>query len=427
MLTLAFLALYTYGTKQAFDETTRLEPGVPADIQEEILAGATLLGLAMFVSLFLGTVLAVFVTLNAVRGDAERGLLQPLVVRPIGRTTLLLARFVAASAVCVAYVSIVYAAAVVLTHATGGYWPNNPLYGGVTLALAMLVVVAIALLGTTLLSSTANGIAIFMVFGAGLASGLIGQIGAALDSAALERISSIASWALPFEAIYQDGLHALTAEVRGATGVIVQLGPFGGAQDAGPAADPVHPRLPRRRRPRREPDLRARGPLAGRTATRRQAVAAPPPFSSSRIAKSAARWARASSMLSRRNSRKLVIISPVAVSTSRIIRSCRTFHWLSMVRRSVIACVCSCIATRNSCKYSLPWRMCSSVRSSRRSMRASRSSSFTQPMIAGRLRQAITALQRVALRVVPKPRIVRVDLRVPRSASRSDVFCSRRL
>ena len=77
-----------------------------------------------------------------------------------------------------------------------------------------------------------------MVFGAGLASGLIGQIGAALNSSALEQISSIASWALPFEAVYQDGLHALTADVHGATGVIVSLGPFGGAQDAGPLLFP---------------------------------------------------------------------------------------------------------------------------------------------------------------------------------------------
>jgi len=238
VLTLAFLALYTYGSAQAFDEVTRFGPGVPADIHEEVLTGSTLLGLAMFVTLFLGTVIAVFVTLNAVRGDAERGLLQPLVVRPIGRGTLLAGRFLAAGAVCVAYVVVVYAAAVVLTHATGGYWPDNPLYGALSLGLAVLVVVALALLGTTLLSSTANGIAIFMVFGAGLASGLIGQIGAALDSSTLERISSIASWALPFEAIYQDGLHALTADVRGATGVIVQLGPFGGAQDAGPLLVP---------------------------------------------------------------------------------------------------------------------------------------------------------------------------------------------
>ena len=47
--------------------------------------GATLLGLSMFATLFLGAILAVFLTLNAVRGDAERGLLQPMIVRPLPR------------------------------------------------------------------------------------------------------------------------------------------------------------------------------------------------------------------------------------------------------------------------------------------------------------------------------------------------------
>jgi len=38
-------------------------------------------GLAMFATLFLGAVLAVFLTLGVVRGDAESGLLQLIVVR----------------------------------------------------------------------------------------------------------------------------------------------------------------------------------------------------------------------------------------------------------------------------------------------------------------------------------------------------------
>jgi len=235
ILTVLFLALYTYGSWAAFREIGRNSvPSAAIPIEEEVLTGSTLLGLAMFVTLFLGTILAVFATLNAVRGDAERGLLQPLVVRPVGRSTLLLARFVAASGVCVAYVAIVYACAVLITGATGGYWPDNPLGGGFSIAASVVIVVALSLLGTTLLSSTANGIAIFMVFGAGLAAGLLGQIGEALNSGTLERVSSIASWALPFEALYQDALHALTADVGGVTGVIVRLGPFGGAQDAGP-------------------------------------------------------------------------------------------------------------------------------------------------------------------------------------------------
>lgn len=238
VLTVGFLGLYAYGSWEAFQQVEQVGAPPGVEIQDEVLTGSTLLGMAMFVTLFLGTVLAVFVTLNAVRGDAERGLLQPLVVRPVGRSTLLAARFLAASAVCVVYVALVYGGALVLTSATGGYWPGHPLIGGLSLAVAVVVVVALSLLGTTLLSSTANGIAIFMVFGAGLAAGLMGQIGEALNSSALQRISSIASWALPFEAAYQDGLHALTADIEGVTGVIVRLGPFGGAQDAGPLLYP---------------------------------------------------------------------------------------------------------------------------------------------------------------------------------------------
>jgi len=241
VLTICFLALYAFGSHQAFQEVTGASGGVAGPgpvLEEKVLTGSTLLGLAMFVTLFLGTVLAVFVTLNAVRGDAERGLLQPLVVRPVGRSTLLLARFLAAAAVCIVYVQIVFWAAVLLTDATGGYRPGNAVAGAVSLAAAVTIIVALALLGTTLLSSTANGIAIFMVFGAGLAAGLLGQIGEALNSGTLEQISSIATWALPFEALYQDGLHALTADIGGVTGVIVQLGPFGGAQDAGPLLYP---------------------------------------------------------------------------------------------------------------------------------------------------------------------------------------------
>jgi Cu-processing system permease protein len=75
---------------------------------------------------------------------------------------------------------------------------------------------------------------VFMAFGAGLAAGLLGQIGDALNVDTLENIAAIASWALPFEALYQSGLNSLTEGVSGTTGVIVQLGPFGGAQEGGP-------------------------------------------------------------------------------------------------------------------------------------------------------------------------------------------------
>jgi Cu-processing system permease protein len=233
LLTIAFIGLFWLGTDEAFETTAGLEPDSETGLEVDVLAGATLFGLAMFGTLFLGTVLAVFLTLGAVRGDAERGLLQPLVVRPLGRSTLLLARFLAAATVCVVYVLAVYAATMLIVRAVGGWWPDEVVRPGVQLAAAVVLLAALSLLGSVVLSATANGIAIFMLFGAGLIAGLLGQIGEAISSETLIDVAERASWVLPFEALYQDGLHRITADTVGFTRFAVSLGPFGGAQAGG--------------------------------------------------------------------------------------------------------------------------------------------------------------------------------------------------
>jgi ABC-type transport system involved in multi-copper enzyme maturation permease subunit len=234
-LTVAFLVLYAIGAEKAFDEANSFAVA-DALVDSHELAGATIFGLAMFTTMFLGAVLAAFLTLGAVRGDAERGLLQPLVVRPVGRRALLLGRFAAAAAVSGGYVLFVYFAALLITAAAGGWWPDRIVTPGLGLGLAVVVIVALSLLGSVFLSATANGIAVLMGVGAGLAAGLLGQIGHAVGSHTLNDISRIASWALPFEALYQDGLSRIVADQGGITGFVLELGPFGGSQGASAAA-----------------------------------------------------------------------------------------------------------------------------------------------------------------------------------------------
>jgi Cu-processing system permease protein len=231
LLTAVFIGLFWLGTNELFQEVDDISP--PAGIDATTLVGATTLGLGMFGTLFLGTVLAVFLTLSAVRGDAERGLLQPLVVRPLGRATFLGARFAGAVAVCALYVIAVYGATVAIVQLEGGWEPDRLVAPALELAVAVSILAGLSLLGSVFLSATANGVAVFMVFGAGLVSGLLGQIGEALDSDTLRDLAHDASWILPFEALYQDGLHRLTVDTGGFTGFVLQLGPFGGAQAGG--------------------------------------------------------------------------------------------------------------------------------------------------------------------------------------------------
>ena len=233
VLTALFLALYAWGTHAAFKDTRSFVGPGQANLNSDALAGAIVFGLAMFATLFLGAVLAVFLTLNVVRGDAEAGLLQPLVVRPIGRTQLLLARFAGAAAVCVAYVLVVYFAALGITDWAGGWQPDRTISPGIELAAAVVVVAAVALAGSVVLAPIANGIGTLMVFGAGLMSGLLGEIGHAIGSHKLVHIARIASWIVPFDALYEDALHRLTADTHGFAKFVLQLGPFGGSHRAG--------------------------------------------------------------------------------------------------------------------------------------------------------------------------------------------------
>ena len=231
-LTLGFLGLYWLANHYVFRDVQNISP--PAGIDPRPFAGAFLFGLAMFATLFLGVVLAIFLTLGVVRGDAERGLLQPLVVRPVGRSTLLVARWLGAVAVCAPYVGAVYAAAMVITGLTGHWWPDRIVVPGLELAGGVAIVAALSLLGSVFLTATANGIAVFMIFGAGLVAGLLGSIGHALNSHTLEHAAKVAAWAIPFEALYQDGLRQITADTTGITGFLLQLGPFGGGYTGGP-------------------------------------------------------------------------------------------------------------------------------------------------------------------------------------------------
>ena len=239
VLTVAFLGLYGFGVYKAYqsidpNSTESIGNGAEnALVDTQVLFSATLFGLSIFAVLFLGTVLAIFLTHAVVRGDAERGLLQPLVVRPVGRAALLAGRFGAAAVVCAIYVILVYTVALLITHWVTDWWPDQIFFPALELAAAIAVIVAISLFGSIVLSAIANGIAIFMVFGAGLVAGLLGQIGEALNSDSLNTIANVTSWALPFEALYQDALNRITADTAGFTKVALSLGPFGGAQPAG--------------------------------------------------------------------------------------------------------------------------------------------------------------------------------------------------
>jgi Cu-processing system permease protein len=235
LATAAFLGLFALGAHYAFRSAEgTVQTGPARFVEVTALAGSTLVGLSMFVTLFFGAALGIFLTFAVVRGDAETGVLQQLVVRPVARSGLLAGRFLGASLLCSAYVGALYLASVTVVGVIGGWWPSPLLLPGLSLIAGVIVILSLSLLGSVFLSALPNGIVMFMVYGAGLLAGLLLQLGEVLASPSLETTGRVTSWVLPFEALYLSGLNSLTSSATGLTRVIVQLGPLGGAEAAGP-------------------------------------------------------------------------------------------------------------------------------------------------------------------------------------------------
>ena len=187
-LTLAFGALYAWGVHELFTDVDEFG-GNGRRSTPTTLAGATILGLAMFGTLFLGVVLATSSRSNAVRGDAERGLLQPMLVRPLGRGSYLLGALGGGlGGERELRRRRLLRRGVLLTSSSAGDTPDNVVVPALELAGAVAIISALALLGSIVLGTTANGMAVLMVFGAGLLVGLLGSIGDALDSGTLSDV-----------------------------------------------------------------------------------------------------------------------------------------------------------------------------------------------------------------------------------------------
>src|SRR5262249_49196684 len=72
VLTVAFLVLFWLANHYVFADLANIQPPPDVFVDTRTFAGSFLVGLAMFATLFLGVVLAVFLTLGVVTGDAER-------------------------------------------------------------------------------------------------------------------------------------------------------------------------------------------------------------------------------------------------------------------------------------------------------------------------------------------------------------------
>jgi Cu-processing system permease protein len=182
VLSVAFVVLFAVGfallyadQERSLSEAQALGSGLEA--REELLAMSTILVvLGLYGVQFLAALLGLFLGVASVSPEIDSGALHAVLARPLGRLQYLLGRFLALAGLLAAYVVVMSAALLLVARVVAGYQPGDAARAVGLMVLEVLILLAVSLLGSTVLPTLANGVVMLVLFGLAWLGGIIGFV-----------------------------------------------------------------------------------------------------------------------------------------------------------------------------------------------------------------------------------------------------------
>lgn len=205
-LSALFIVLYIYGFQlvvddvDAFSEQRADGPRefLPRDVQMSIMV---MLGL--WTVNFLAGVMTIFAAVGAIASEIEAGTLHVIATKPLARFEIIAGKYLGFLTMIVIYISMMFGGVVLTSRFVGDYTPPNMLTGLALMVLVSTILLSLTMLGSTIFSTMANGVIVFMLYGMALTGGLVEQIGTSLDNDTMVRIGVLSSVLVPSDAMWK--------------------------------------------------------------------------------------------------------------------------------------------------------------------------------------------------------------------------------
>ena len=232
VLSLGFLGLYALGAFLAYGDFARenLARARAVDLQPTI---ATALGLAgLYVVNFLAGALAIFTAVGTIAGEIDSGTLHAILPKPIRRWQVLLGKWLGYAVMLVSYLALMSAGVVLIIYYSWGVLLQQPVLGVAVMALCALLLLSLTILGSTIFTTLANGIVVFMLYGVGLMGGFVEQIGSVLRNETMVNIGIVSSLIIPSDVLWKMASYSMQTRDMIAQAVVT---PFFGGSPPSPA------------------------------------------------------------------------------------------------------------------------------------------------------------------------------------------------
>ena len=205
VLTLALLALSAWGFSELIGLDTELGTMTSGEAR---LVASILLNLILFGMSLIAAIGTAFLAGPTLAGEVESGQALALLARPVHRSSVLLGKWLGLAAFGCGYVVLAGLAQLLVVRATVGYWPPSPAAGLALLAAQTVVLLTLALLLSSVVSTMASGIIAVGLFGATWVAGVVGGLGGALGNEGVEQVGTVSRIVLPTDGLWRGAMNA---------------------------------------------------------------------------------------------------------------------------------------------------------------------------------------------------------------------------
>ncbi len=203
LISLAFVGLFALGFSFLYGIAVQTAgPGQGANTML-IYAGTVLTVLGLYAVYFLSSFLALFLSVGAISGEIDSGTLHAVLARPLRRAEYVLGRWLAYVGLMAAYVAVMAGLLLLVSRLISGYEAPDAPRAVALMTLGSVLLLSVSLFGSTLLSTLANGVVVFSLFGLAWLGGIIEAVGMALENAATVNLGIAVSLLVPSDAIWR--------------------------------------------------------------------------------------------------------------------------------------------------------------------------------------------------------------------------------
>lgn len=199
-ITLLFIAIYAAGAYygfQSIDTSTRL-----SSLTRPIFRGLLML-FGLQATTFVASLLSIFIAVGTISSEVDGHLLDAILPKPIRRWELVLGKWLGFAAMVIVYVALTSGSVIVFTRLLGGFWAGEIVYGMSALMLSGIVLMSLALLGSSFVSTVTNGVLVTVLYSCAFIAGLVEQVGVFLQNGTMERMGIIVSLLVPSDALWR--------------------------------------------------------------------------------------------------------------------------------------------------------------------------------------------------------------------------------